>query len=384
MKSVLIISPNTWGKLLISKHNYAIEMTKLGYKVFFMNPPNQDLKINQYSVYPINEFPNLYLINTKISNNRFLDYLRLRLGFTEILDFSLYRLIKKICNRESIQFEQIWNFDPNLHGFLYKYPSEFKIFFVVDQISQKSHLRSARNIDLVVSVTSVILNKYSEVNSKKLLLNHGLNSLFVNQAKKNLSNTSNNKCIRNVGYVGNLIIRFINYKVLNQIVQNNPDITFHFWGAYNTENNNLLGAIDSGVEHNIENFKKNKNVILYGLKVQAEILESINNMDAFLMCYDIENDPNEGANSHKILEYLSTGKVIIANRVLDYKNSDLFPMLKDTDTNKLIKLFDDVINNVEYYNAEELQRKRLNFALASTYEQNIIKIESTLKSKNIY
>lgn len=383
MKSVLIISPNIWGRMLISKHNYALELAKQGYKVFFMNPPNQNKNVNNYLIYPIHEIANLYVIDCKLTTNRVIDFLRFRLRFTKILDWFLFNLIQKISLNEKIVFDQIWSFDPNLHGYLYKYPASYKVFFIVDQISNKTHLRSAKNIDLVVSITSVILNKFSKVKSNKLLINHGLNSIFEIQAKLNLLSISPIKQIFNIGYVGNLTIKYINYSVLDEIVKNYPEINFHFWGAYNSINNNLLGSLDSEIAEKIEKIKSYKNVVFYGLRSQSEIVDGMKSMDGFLMCYDIENDPNQGANSHKILEYLSTGKVIIANRVLDYKNSDLFPMLKDTDTNKLIKLFDEVINNVEYYNSEELQRKRLNFALASTYEQNIIKIESTLKSKNI-
>lgn len=381
MKSVLIISPNPWGKMLISKHNYAIEMSKKGYKVYFMNPPNQNLEIDEYSISLINEYPNLLLINSRLKTNKIIDFIRLRLEITQIVDFLLCKLINKICKKESILFEQIWSFDPNLHGFLSRYPSKFKIFFIADQISKKAHLRAAWNIDLVVSVTSVILNKYSETNSKKLLLNHGLNNFFLEQAKKNILNIEPSKEIQNVGYVGNLLIRFINYSVLYDIVTNHPNINFHFWGAFDTKNNNLLNTADQNIISGLEKLRKCKNVKFYGLKVQTEIVESINNMDAFLMCYDIENDPNEGANSHKILEYLSTGKVIVSNRVLDYKDLNLFPMLKDVNTKDLVQLFNDVVNNIEYYNSKKFQYERISFSLSNSYSNNINRIIDNLTNK---
>ena len=115
-----------------------------------------------------------------------------------------------------------------------------------------------------------------------------------------------------------------------------------------------------------------------GAKEPSDLVNEISNMDAFLMCYDIENDPNKGSNSHKILEYLSTGKVIIANHVSDYKDYDLFPMLNDKNTTNLIELFREVMQNVSFYNSIEYQNKRIRFALSNTYAKQIEIIESAI------
>lgn len=41
-KTILIISPEPWGKMMISKHHYALELAKLGNEVYFLNPPNNN------------------------------------------------------------------------------------------------------------------------------------------------------------------------------------------------------------------------------------------------------------------------------------------------------------------------------------------------------
>src|SRR5450755_3125876 len=38
-KTILIISPQAWGQMYISKHHYAITLAKLGNTVYFLNPP---------------------------------------------------------------------------------------------------------------------------------------------------------------------------------------------------------------------------------------------------------------------------------------------------------------------------------------------------------
>ena len=41
-KNVLIISPNFWGNIHITKHHYSLEMHKLGANIFFLNPPSRN------------------------------------------------------------------------------------------------------------------------------------------------------------------------------------------------------------------------------------------------------------------------------------------------------------------------------------------------------
>ena len=42
-KNVLIISPNFWGNVHITKHHYSLELHKLGANIFYLNPPSRSL-----------------------------------------------------------------------------------------------------------------------------------------------------------------------------------------------------------------------------------------------------------------------------------------------------------------------------------------------------
>ena len=44
-KTILLVSPNKWGDMHISKHHYARALAKRGNKVFFLNPPNLNSKL---------------------------------------------------------------------------------------------------------------------------------------------------------------------------------------------------------------------------------------------------------------------------------------------------------------------------------------------------
>jgi len=46
---VLLISPQHWGTMRVTKHHYAIELAKLGHEVFILEPTEASWKLNQSS-----------------------------------------------------------------------------------------------------------------------------------------------------------------------------------------------------------------------------------------------------------------------------------------------------------------------------------------------
>src|SRR5438093_218809 len=55
-RNVIIISPEGWEHLFVSKHHYAIELAKHN-KVFFLNPPSRKFSIEK------SRYENLWVIN---------------------------------------------------------------------------------------------------------------------------------------------------------------------------------------------------------------------------------------------------------------------------------------------------------------------------------
>jgi len=98
----------------------------------------------------------------------------------------------------------------------------------------------------------------------------------------------------------------------------------------------------------------------------------------FLICYKPDYINYHGENSHKILEYLSTGKTVVSSHISLYSDSQLLSMAKKDRNEELISIIDDVISNIEKYNAPDLMKQRILFALENTYANHIHKIESHL------
>jgi hypothetical protein len=85
---------------------------------------------------------------------------------------------------------------------------------------------------------------------------------------------------------------------------------------------------------------------------------------------------------HKFMEYLASGKTIIATYTDEYNDTrDLLVMSKSN--NEYIDLFKNVIANIHAYNTPYLAQKRKMFASENTYEKQVDKINEKLKATGI-
>ena len=175
---------------------------------------------------------------------------------------------------------------------------------------------------------------------------------------------------------GNFLFNDIDYPVLLQIVEENPHVKFHFYGNHSTESN--IGADSSKANlANLEQIKHRPNCIFHGVLSKRELALELNQMDAFLICYDPQKGQSSGSNSHKILEFLSTGKVIFSSRFSYYEGTDLFVMnTSRVDNTLLLGLFQEGISDLNQFNNSHRQEVRMVFSQENSYDQNLVKIIS--------
>jgi hypothetical protein len=183
-----------------------------------------------------------------------------------------------------------------------------------------------------------------------------------------------------VGFSGNLLRKDIDREVLIQIIQENENCLFEFWGSYQQAESNVGGTEDSASAEFISVLRHFKNIVLHGAVSAEQLAIEIQTMDAFLICYDVLKDQSKGTNYHKIMEYLATGKVTIANNVSVYADKrELLQMVNERDNNlRLSFLFQETVENLEIYNSYENQDKRISYASANTYCAQIERINAIL------
>ncbi|MGI8582086.1 MAG: hypothetical protein ACR2KX_07815, partial [Chitinophagaceae bacterium] len=183
-----------------------------------------------------------------------------------------------------------------------------------------------------------------------------------------------------VGFSGNLLRNDIDRNIFLQIIRENPGVVIECWGSHNLLDGNLGGVEDTETINFIHQLKQSVNVILHGVVPAAILAKEFLRMDAFLICYDVEKDQSRGTNYHKVMEYISTGKVIISNNISTYKNEpSLVQMVKErSHNNNLPLLFKKVIQSLEIYNTAYLQKFRKEYAYDNTYRKQLERIEKLL------
>jgi glycosyltransferase involved in cell wall biosynthesis len=374
-KTILIVSPQSWGKMFISKHHYAIELAKKGNKVFFLNPPRpRDGKGKNISIMPSGVTDNLFLIDHCLWFPYNIKFHALRL-FHWLMKFHIKAIVKATG-----PLDIIWSFDlGNFYPFRFWKDVPVKIFHPVDEPLNAAAINSATGADIIFSVTHEILQKYKSVPAGKHFINHGVSEDFLLTAGKE---QQAGNAVR-VGFAGNLLREDIDREVLLQIIKQNPLVVFECWGSYSAIQSNIGGGEDGATKAFIESLQQQENVLLHGAVPSAELARTVHRMDAFLICYDVQKDQSKGTNYHKIMEYLSTGKVIVSNNVTTYKDDAvLMQMVKERDHNRsLPQLFSAVIQNIQQYNSASNQDYRVAFARDNTYKRQIDRIESILHAR---
>jgi hypothetical protein len=368
-KKILIISPNYWGKMMVSKHHYALELTKRGNTVYFLNPP--DLNKSYFELNNVAE--NLQVISYKplFRGKKYLP------GpvFNMMLYFQVRFLLKKIRNKIDI----VWSFDSSIYLNLNWFKAKTKIYFIADKGEKKAMQKISWNANLVLSVSEQILSGLNLDVKKKHFIEHGVPDSFNDFNVKSGDYKEDIK----VGYVGNIFKQSFDSETFKLIIEQNPRVNFNIFGALKISESNLSGFKSGKAFEFIEFCKNQSNVTIKGVVEPKLLSKEMEEFDAFVFIENPQKDVNNSANSHKLVQYLRSGKVVISNHVSSYVNKrELIEMVDEMHNDKLPALFKKVIGNLEYYNRAELQKMRIEYALDNTYRKQIERIELLINQQS--
>ncbi|HEY4156282.1 MAG TPA: hypothetical protein VGM24_12665 [Puia sp.] len=375
-KVILILSPQSWGKMLLAKHHYAIELASRGNEVYFLNPPDNDhwswkRATQRISVLKSADHSNLFLIDQQL----FFPY-KIIFHARRLYNFFIRKQIADILRVIGKPVDVIWSFDlGNLFPLRYFNPSVYKVFHPLDEPRTPEAIRASAGADVLFSVTGEILARYKYPLSRHLI-NHGISDEFI----KEQPDHRNGDRIQ-VGFSGNLLRRDIDRDTLLSIIRDNQELDFNFFGSYEIGQSNIGAGMDNRTAGFIKDLKILANVKLHGVLDSAALAAALNEMQVLLICYDIEKDQSRGTNYHKVMEYISTGKVIVSNNITAYAGEPaLVRMVAERNNNKnLGTLFLDTVRNLDTHNSPELFHYRVNFARNNTYKRQLDRIEELIR-----
>lgn len=373
-KTILILSPQSWGKMFVSKHHYAIGLAKKGAVVYFLNPPDQENRQpkGDISITPSEQQKDLFLIAHRLS----FPY-NIKFHFIGLFHLLMQSHVKKILKKIGRPVDIVWSFDlGHLYPFSHFPAGSYKVFHPVDEPLNKVAIDSAGGAGVIFSVTREILEMYRGLDVPRHFINHGVAADFLEPFD---IDAAPGNPVR-VGFSGNLLRGDIDRPTFLQIISENPAVVFECWGSYQASQSNIGGTEDVEMKDFITALRAKPNVMLHGVVGTKLLARELLRMDAFLICYDINKDQCHGTNYHKVMEFLSRGKTIISNNITTYANEPgLIRMTASRDNNReLPALFRETIANLAVTNALPLQQRRIQYARDNSYVRQIERITGEL------
>lgn len=353
-KNILLISPEPWDHIFVSKHHYAVHLGRRSNKVFFLNPPGKRPSVtgtdyqNVWSVHYAG-FPKGLRYYPGALQRHFI-----RRRFHEL---------ERLCGAD---FDIVWSFDNSVFFDFSALPGKvLTISHIVDLTQDFQFHKAASTANLCLGVTREIVNRLKKANPRSFFVQHGY-AQPGDIAEIHLPGTH---AIR-VGYAGNLDLRYIDWNLLDRIISEHAGVGFYFAGPHK-ENS----AVDR--------LRQKPNAHFLGKLPSAQLGSFYRKMDVLLLCYLADDYPDQLANPHKIMEYLGSGKVVVATRTGEYEAFESPGMLVMSRQNgEFADKLSQVLQGIEKWNAPDKQELRRRWAQDNSYDRQIDRIVELLNHLN--
>ncbi len=353
-KSILIVSPESWNHIFVSKHHYAIQLAKRGNVVFFLNPPSG------YNTLTKTDFVNLY----SVTYSGFPKGLRL---YPEFLKrYFIKKIFDELQTLCSVKFDVVWSFDSSVFFDFSVLPlSVLKICHIVDHSQEFQLAIASRTADYCFCTSESIRMKLMTYNVKAIKIQHGT-FMPEDVSPVKLKGSNSIKAL----YAGNLSIPYLDWNLLSEIIILNSHVDFILIGPFERTDEKLL------------NLQAVSNCFFYGAVQAVDLQSYYASSDVLFVTYKEEFQATQLTNPHKMMEYLGSGKMIVATHTTEFEqhsNDGLF--LMSNRNSDYLALFKKAIAELEYWNNNEIAERRRKIALDNTYDKQIERIESIVFDK---
>lgn len=362
MRSILIISPEPWSAHTVSKHHYATTLSALGFAVYFLNPPVDN--INTMEIEQVVSHPGLHIVSArKVATG-------LRFFPPPVRRRKERHWLEELERKAGTTIDIIWLFENSRFFDLSFAGSRLKIYHQVD-LNQSFHPGTAASTaDICFCTTDLIRERLLSANERVYKIHHGLAQVdkaaqLTPQQQRALEGNRVNAI-----YVGNLDLAYVDVDLIHDVATAHQSVSFHLVGGYRAD-----GPMYRRCGHL-------PNITWWG-KVESAVIPSIlQRADVLLVAYKAQHWRDQTASPHKFMEYLASGKVVVATYTGEYKNrKQLLEMVDNSDD--YVDMFARVVGNLDTYNDGKKMNERKRFALDHTYQRQVIRIDSHLRENGL-
>ncbi len=362
MSSILIISPEDWDAHTVSKHHYAMTLAVRGEEVFFLNPPIDSLA--GITIRQLEGQPNLHVVSAPRVAPGLRFYPALLRRFLERR--WLARLEKAACTK----FTTIWLFENSRFFDMRFAGNRLKIYHQVDLNQDFRPAEAALRSDISFCTTDLIKERLLPFNPRVYKIHHGVAMVANPSSLTDVQLDRFERKVPHAVYIGNLDMLYLDMDLLANIARQFCDVQFHFVGGYKKDG--PLRRLVAGLP----------NVVWWG-KVESALIPAIlDRADILLVTYQAARYKDQ-ASPHKFMEYLASGKIIVATYTDEYKDKrHLLEMVDDSED--FNATFKKVINNLDEYNSPEKQAQRVEFAHAHSYDRQVNRIIQLIRENGLF
>lgn len=373
-KTVFLLSPESWGAMKISKHHYAMELADRNCRVYFIEPPN--LRNKGITIRPCKDHPMISLVSYKpvFRGKRMLpDFI-----FSKLL----WLQVRMLCRKISVHPDLVLCFHGYLFEDLRRFGAPINIYFAADLFNYDHVPPEVRHATFSLAVSDTIYQRISESGRPVFRIKHGVPRIFAESAEKALTALHAHRPPHRItaGYAGNLRMEAMDRDTIMEVIRRNDDVRFVFWGSYKSNELNLGGLQTEETDNFIRFLEQSPNVELRGVLDTSRLHREMSEADLFWLCLKLGSKRMwDGSNSHKILEYLSTGRPVVAHHVSSYKDTGLLYMMPDNDNTGYPDLFREVVELVKQGEDVKLVEGRLQAAISNSYSKQLNRIEEIIR-----
>jgi Glycosyl transferases group 1 len=330
---VLIVSPEPWDSLRVSKHHYATTLAARGSSVFFLNPPDDSL--DGIHLQPASGSPGICVV----SGPRVAPGLR-RIGVVWLFENSRF-------------------FDMRFAG------SRLKIYHQVD-LNQDFHPETAAaTADICLCTTDAIAQRLRKVRPDVHKIHHG--TAIAEGAPVTVDLGPFDRGGIHATCAGNLESEYLDFTALAGLVRAYPHVIFHFVGSCREDSPLRRECAGAG------------NVVWWGKLPSTQIPALTSRSDVLLVAYRSDAFRDQLASPHKFMEYLLSGKAVVCSYTDEYKDKRHLVTMADP-AQPLAETFEHALTDLDNLNAPHRMAERRAFAMEHRYENQLARIERIVRA----